>query len=91
MFSPATKRRMGVITVHPVLRQAAALARAFILLEDPALSSPHGVADVGSHPHRVPLRSQLGTRRPGAGVPRAQTCIVPVASRARRGPRDRVA
>lgn len=78
MFSPFTERRKGPITVHPALRRAASLARAFIFLEDAELSGPRTPADEPQHPHRVPLRSMGGTRRPGAGVPREQTCLSPV-------------
>jgi len=75
MFSPVSKRQKGSITVHPALRRAASYARAFILLEDPELSGPR-VPDGGTvHPHRVPLRSPRGTRRPGAGLPRPQSCL----------------
>jgi hypothetical protein len=90
MFSSASDRRTGLLTVHPALRRAAALARAFILLEDPELSGPHGPYGVAAHPHRVPLRSQVGARRPGAGSPREQLCLTPLPRR-RPAPRDRVA
>lgn len=83
MFPSSNKRQQGLITVHPALRRAADLARAFILLEDPELSSPR-VPDGGSqhHPHRAPLRPLGGaTRRPGAGVPREQTCLTPLERR----------
>jgi hypothetical protein len=79
MFSPSDKRRKGSITVHPALRRAASLARAFILLEDPELSGPRAPGGESVHPHRVPLRTLEGPRRPGAGVPRAQHCLTPVA------------
>lgn len=78
MFSPLNNRRKGSITVHPALRRAASLTRAFILLEDPELSGAHAPAGEPLHPHRVPLRSMGGARRPGAGVPRAQACLSPV-------------
>lgn len=89
----ANSNRTGPIAVHPALRRAAALARAFILLEDPELAvageqritgarRPDGVP---THPHRVPASSRRGARRPGAGVPRAQPCLCPVP--ARRAPR----
>ena len=87
MFSLPNKRRMGAITVHPALRRAATLARAFILLEDPELSGPRTPDGEPQHPHRVPLRLLGGTRRPGAGVPRVQPCLSPVA---RGGPVQRV-
>jgi hypothetical protein len=38
----------------------------------------------------VPLRSRMGARRPGAGSPREQPCLTPLARR-RAGTRDRVA
>jgi hypothetical protein len=78
MFSLSNERRLGSITVHPALRRAANLARAFILLEDDELSGPRTPVDEPEHPHRVPLRFMGGTRRPGAGVPRAQICVSPV-------------
>lgn len=84
MFPRSNKRQQGSITVHPALRRAAGLARAFILLEDPELSSPRTPAG-GSlhHPHRAPLRPLGGvTRRPGAGVHRAQPCLTPLVYRA---------
>ena len=81
MFSSLDMRRKGVITVHPALRRAASLARAFILLEDPELSRAHVPADEAAHPHRVPLRPELGTRRPGAGASRPQHCLSPVPAR----------
>ena len=71
MFSSPTTRREGFITVHPALRRAASLARAFIFLEDSEPSGPRTPDGEPQHPHRVPLRSMGGTRRPGAGVPRA--------------------
>jgi hypothetical protein len=78
MFPSLTKRRQGAITVHPALRRAAGLARAFILLEDPELSGSHAPADEAAHPHRVPLRPDLGARRPGAGASRPQHCLTPL-------------
>ena len=78
MFPSSNKRRRGSITVHPALRRAVDLARAFILLEDPELSGSRVPVAEPPHPHRAPLRSMGGTRRPGAGVPRAQTCLSPV-------------
>ena len=81
MFSLFDKRREGSITVHPALRRAASLARAFILLEDPELSGPHVPEGVPVHPHRVPLRPLAGPRRPGAGAPRPQECLSPVGQR----------
>jgi hypothetical protein len=90
MFSLPEKRRKGAITVHPALRRAAGLARAFILLEDPELSGPHVPADDPAHPHRVPLRPVYGARRPGAGAPRNHVCSTPVPPRTtmRVGARD---
>jgi hypothetical protein len=81
MFSFPNKRRQGSITVHPALRRAASLARAFILLEDHELSGPRTPDGEPQHPHRVPLRLMGGTRRPGAGVPREQRCLSPVPAR----------
>jgi hypothetical protein len=82
MFPFSNKRQQGLITVHPALRRAADTARAFILLEDPELSGPRTPVGEPPHPHRVPLRPLGGaTRRPGAGVPRAQVCLTPVADR----------
>lgn len=78
MFPVPDKRRQGPITVHPALRRAATLARAFILLEDPELSGSRTPDGEPPHPHRVPLRSLGGTRRPGAVVPREQRCLSPV-------------
>lgn len=83
------------MTVPAALRRAAALARAFILLEDPELArrgegGPSGArwpGGVPPHPHRVPAASRLGARRPGAGVPQAQACLCPVPDR--RTPRTR--
>jgi len=80
MFSSPNKRRQGTITVHPALRRAAGLARAFILLEDLELSGPRTPHGEPPHPHRVPLRSLGGARRPGAGVQRGQRCLSPVLS-----------
>ena len=81
MFSLFDKRREGSITVHPALRRAASLARAFILLEDPELSGPHVPEGEPVHPHRAPLRPLEGPRRPGAGAPRLQQCLSPVGRR----------
>lgn len=81
MFSPFKKRRKSSITVHPALRRAASLARAFILLEDPELSGAHVPEGEPVHPHRAPLRPLEGPRRPGAGAPRPQHCVTPVAQR----------
>ena len=78
MFSLFNKRREGSITVHPALRRAASLARAFILLEDPELSGAHVPEGEPVHPHRAPLRPRSGPRRPGAGVPREQHCLTPI-------------
>jgi hypothetical protein len=80
MFSSLDMRRKGALTVHPALRRAASLARAFILLEDSELSGAHVPAGEPAHPHRVPLRPDLGMRRPGAGASRPQLCLTPVAS-----------
>jgi hypothetical protein len=61
------------------LVRAAGLARAFLLLEDEPLS-PRVFADgVLEHPHRQPMRASGRPRRPGAGSPRAQVCLTPVA------------
>jgi hypothetical protein len=43
--------------------------------------SPHRTAREGpsdDHPHRVALRSRLGSRRPGAPAPREQVCLCPL-------------
>jgi hypothetical protein len=62
------------------LVRAAGLARAFLLLEDESLS-PRAFADgVLEHPHRQPMRVSGRPRRPGAGSPRAQVCLTPVAA-----------
>ena len=78
MFSPFNKRREGSITVHPALRRAASLARAFILLEDDEFSGAPVPEGEPVHPHRAPLRPLEGPRRPGAGAPRPQHCVSPV-------------
>jgi hypothetical protein len=86
MFPHGSHRQTGAITVPPALRRAAALARAFILLEDSELavtagdelSGARGPAGELEHPHRVPPPSRLGARRPGAGVPRPQPCLTPI-------------
>jgi len=78
MFPSSSQRRTDVPTDVPVLRRALALARAFILLEDPELSGAHGPGERSAHPHRVSLRSRPGARRPGAGVPRPQHCLTPI-------------
>lgn len=77
MFPTRDKRRKGSITVHRALRHTAALARAFILLEDPDLSSPRTPGDGTAHPHRVPLQLRRSSRRPGAGLPRPERCTTP--------------
>jgi hypothetical protein len=72
--TPATS-----ITLPTSLVRAAGLARAFLLLEDESLS-PRAFADgVLEHPHRQPMRVSGRPRRPGAGSPRAQVCLTPVA------------
>src|SRR3954470_22051673 len=71
MFSLFDKRREGSTTVHPALRRAASLARAFILLEDPELSGPHVPEGEPVHPHRVPLRPLAGGGRARARGARA--------------------
>ncbi|HEU4657421.1 MAG TPA: hypothetical protein VFR97_07850 [Capillimicrobium sp.] len=62
--------------------RALGLARAFLLLEDPAPevqpTSPRVPAGAPAHPHRQPLRSDLRSRRPGAAAPREQHCLTPV-------------
>jgi hypothetical protein len=78
------------------------LIRSFLLLEDgyevdwevdqhecgkspgSGLENP----DHGVHPHRPALRSRLGARRPGAGVPREQVCLCPLPARMDSGKRD---
>jgi hypothetical protein len=45
-------------------------------------SEAHGHG--GVHPHRMALRSRIGERRPGAGVPREQVCLCPLPPRAER-------
>jgi len=52
--------------------RALGLAVAFFTLDDSGAPAP---ADP-PHPHRRPLRSTLGSRRPGAGAPRSQLCDV---------------
>ena len=52
--------------------RALGLAVAFLTLED--FSAP--VPAEPPHPHRRPLRSTLGSRRPGAGAPRPQLCAI---------------
>jgi len=79
MFSSSARRRSGTITVHPALRRAVTLARAFLLLEDSESSAPRTPGGgMPEHPHRAPLRPLAGTRRPGGGVPRAQPCRSPL-------------
>ena len=62
--------------------RAFGLAVAFLTLDQgsgaPAPAEPR-------HPHRRPLRSTSGPRRPGAGSPRPQLCATPLA--AQRAPR----
>jgi hypothetical protein len=62
--------------------RALGLARAFITLDDPALtaddSSPREPTEPPAHPHRQPLRPKLRSRRPGAAAPRAHHCFTPV-------------
>ena len=67
MFPTYEQRPKSLITVHPALRRVAALARAFILLEDPEPPSPHVPLGDPVHPHRAPLRPRLGTV--GGGLP----------------------
>jgi len=62
--------------------RALGLAVAFFTLED--ASSAPGDAEP-PHPHRRPLRSTSGPRRPGAGSHRPQLCATPLdAARPRR-------
>ena len=66
-------------TLPATLVRAAGLARAFLLLEDDS-SGSHAFADgVLEHPHRQPMRASGRPRRPGAGSPRVQMCLTPVA------------
>ena len=81
MFPSSQQRRKGSLTVHLALRRAVAYARAFILLEDPELSGARVPCGEPAHPHRAPLRPRRGARRPGAGVPREQHCLTPLAGR----------
>jgi hypothetical protein len=69
-------------TLPTSLVRAAGLARAFLLLEDDS-SGPRAFADgVLEHPHRQPMRASGRPRRPGAGSPRVQLCLTPVAPEA---------
>jgi hypothetical protein len=80
------RRQPGAREAFPSWRAAAGralgLARAFVLLEDPALEaaspSAHEPAVAPAHPHRQPLRPVLRSRRPGAAAPREQHCLTPV-------------
>lgn len=82
MFSSEAPGRTAFASLRESARRAASLARAFILLED---SSPHARAGGAElHPHRQPLRAPLRPRRPGAGWPRPQLCTTPLAPRAER-------
>ena len=66
-------------TLQTSLVRAAGLARAFLLLEDDSIG-PRAFADgVLEHPHRQPMRASGRPRRPGAGSPRVQLCLTPVA------------
>ncbi|HEY8638751.1 MAG TPA: hypothetical protein VIL64_05900 [Solirubrobacteraceae bacterium] len=60
--------------------RALGLARAFVLLEDWEVSSaPERAAPPAiAHPHRQPLRPPHRARRPGAGSPRPQLCVMPL-------------
>ena len=61
--------------------RALGLAWAFLTLDESGAPEPAEPR----HPHRRPLRSSIGARRPGAGSPRAQLCATPLdAARPRR-------
>jgi len=66
--------------------RALGLAVAFLTLDEasgaPAPAEP-------PHPHRRPLRSKSGSRRPGAGSSRLQLCTAPAAGRGRLRPAGR--
>ena len=62
------------------------LAVAFITLDQ---ESGAPVPAEPRHPHRRPLRSTSGPRRPGAGLPHPQPCAAPAAARGRLRPAGR--
>jgi hypothetical protein len=66
-------------TLPATLVRAAGLARAFLLLEDVTSGSRAFADGVLEHPHRQPMRASGRPRRPGAGSPRVQVCLTPVA------------
>jgi hypothetical protein len=82
MFPTTPDTRTAPPSWRDRLRQAADIARAFVLLEDPIWEDDleaHGpLGEPAGHPHREPLRPTLRARRPGAATPRPQDCLVPL-------------
>src|SRR6476619_1480792 len=82
MFPTTSDTRTAPPSWRDRLRQAADIARAFVLLEDPIweddLEAPGHFGGTAGHPHREPLRPTLRARRPGAAMPRPQDCLVPL-------------
>jgi hypothetical protein len=65
--------------LRSAVHRATDLARAFLLLED-ELESRVPVGERAPHPRRLsPRPTRAVERRPGAGLPRPQYCISPVA------------
>ena len=82
MFPTTSDTRTAPPSWRDRLRQAADIARAFVLLEDPIWEDDleaHGpLGETAGHPHREPLRPTLRARRPGAAMPRPQDCLAPL-------------
>lgn len=78
MFSPLRKTSSPAPpSMGARAGRALGLARAFLTLADAGAPEPAAAP----HPHRRPLRADLGPRRPGAGLQRPQVCTTPLAPR----------
>ena len=66
-------------SLRETLLHAVDLCVAFITLaDDDSVASAGTPVEPAHHPHRQPLRSQLGPRRSGAVMPREHACLTPV-------------
>jgi len=77
MFPSLSERPQTRRAWRSAVSRAVATVHAFATLADPGGDAQR----LASHPHRRPLASRQGPRRPGSVAPRGQACTSPVAPR----------